>query len=93
MKSCTSRTVLTTLHKLSSISEKVQIRRKFKKGGEGVLQWWFLIRGEEADLLLHNQKWEAIHMQTTWKLEHCYKPITHDQDIGEKDTYFFLGHN
>ena len=35
MKSCTSRTVLTTLQKLSSVSEKVQVRRKLKKRGEG----------------------------------------------------------
>ena len=82
--------MLTTLQKLSSVSEKVQVHRKFKKRGEGALQWWFLIRGEEADLLVLDQEWEAVHMQTTWKLECCHRPIT--QEGGEKDTSF-LGHD
>ena len=27
------------------------------------MQWWFLIRGEEADLLVLDQEWEAVHKQ------------------------------
>ena len=90
MRSCTSRAVLTTLQRMSKLSEKFQVRRKFKKRDNGALQWWFLIRGDEADLLVLDQEWEAVQMQTSWKLERCHKPVT--QESGEKDTSF-LGHD
>ena len=67
-----------------------KVRRKFKKRDNGALQWWFLIRGDEADLLVLDQEWEAVQMQTSWKLERCHKPVT--QESGEKDTSF-LGHD
>ena len=90
MRSCTSRAVLTTLQRMSKLSEKFQVRRKFKKRDNGALQWWFLIRGDEPDLLVLDQEWEAVQMQTSWKLERCHKPVT--QESGEKDTSF-LGHD
>ena len=90
MRSCTSRAVLATLQRLSKISEKFQVCRKFKKRDNGALQWWFLIRGDEADLLVLDQEWEAVQIQTSWKLERCHKPVT--QESGEKDTSF-LGHD
>ena len=47
----------------------------------------FLIRGDEGDLLVLDQEWEAVQIQTSCKLERCHKPVT--QESGEKDTSFF----
>ena len=69
-----------TLQRMSKLSEKFQVRRKFKKPENGALQWWFLIRGDEADLLVLDQEWEAVQIQTSWKLEHCHKPVTQESD-------------
>ena len=74
MKGCSCRTILSTLQRCSSISEKVEVRRKYKKKGENEIRWWFLIRGEEADLQTLEQEWSCIERQTSWRLEHCYQP-------------------
>ena len=76
--------MLTTLQRLSKLSERFQVCKQTRYNG--ALQWWFLIRGDEVDLLVLDQEWE----QTSWNLEHCHKPVT--QDSGEKDTSF-LGHD
>ena len=45
MRGCSSKTVLTALQRLSTVADKVEVRRKFKKKKNNSVQWWFLIRG------------------------------------------------
>ena len=89
MRGCSCRTILSTLQKLTSVAEKVEVRRKFKKRGNTEVRWWFLIRGEEPVLHSLDQEWVNIENSTLWKLERCYQPVspsaTQDLD-GEGDN-------
>ena len=97
MRNCSNRTVLTVLQRLSTVSEKVEIRRKFKKKGDNRVQWWFLIRAEETVLQQLEQEWELVQTQTSWKLERCHKPATEQTSTvnGHPDvsSSFFLSQN
>ena len=74
MRDCSSRAVLAVLQRLTTLAEKVEVRRKFKKKGDNRVQWWFLIRADESVLRLLEQEWEPVQTQTSWKLERCHKP-------------------
>ena len=82
MKGCSCRVVLSTLQRCSAVSERVEVGRKFKKKGINEIRWWFLIRGEE-DLHTLEQEWIDIETQTSWRLEHCYQPVTIPNDDSE----------
>ena len=62
--------------------------QKLKKRGNTEVRWWFLIRSEETFLQNLEQEWVKIENSTSWKLEHCYQPVstsaTHDL-VGEED--------
>ena len=89
MRGCSYRTVLSTLQRLTSVAENVEVRRKFKKRGNTEVRWWFLIRGEETVLQNLDMEWVNIENSTSWKLERCYQPVstsaTHDL-VGEGDN-------
>ena len=93
MRSCTSRTVLTALQKMSSVTDKVEVRRKFKKNRNNTVQWWFLIRGEEEVLQVLQQEWEGIYSQTSWKLERCCRPVQNNGEQSPGDLCSFLEKN
>ena len=76
LRGCSSKTVLTALQRLSTVADKVEVRRKFKKKKNNSVQWWFLIRGQELVLQQLEQQWEKIQTQTSWKLEHCHRPVS-----------------
>ena len=76
MRGCSSKTVLTALQRLSTVADKVEVHRKFKKKRNNSVQWWFLIRGQELVLQQLEQQWEKIQTQTSWKLEHCHRPVS-----------------
>ena len=42
--------------------------------------WWFVIHDSEANLQLLETKYEAIQLQTSCKLEPCFKPSHPDPD-------------
>ena len=46
MRGCSYRTELSTLQRLITVAEKVDVSGKFKKRGSTEVRWWFLIRGE-----------------------------------------------
>jgi len=89
MRGCSSGTILTTLQKLSTVAERVEVRRKFKKRKNNTTQWWFLIRGEEQVLQKLEQEWERVQTQTSWKLERCHRPIDSngEQVTGGKSSF------
>ncbi len=68
--------MLTVLQRLSTVAEKVEVRRTFKKKGDNRIHWWFLIRAEEAVLQQLEQEWELVQTQASCKLERCHKPAT-----------------
>ena len=74
MRGCSCRTVLSTLQRLTTVAENVEVRRKFKKRGNTEVRWWFLIRGEETVLQNLDREWVNIENSTSWKLERCYQP-------------------
>ena len=76
MRGCSYRTVLSTLQRLTTVAEKVEVRRKFKKRDSTEVRWWFLIRGEESVLQTLDQEWMNVENSTSWKLEHCYQPVS-----------------
>ena len=90
VRSCTSRTILTTLQKFSTVAERVEVRRKFKKCRDIRVQWWFLIRGEEGVLEALQKEWESIQSQTSWKLECCHKPVQGSGEQSSGDVSSFL---
>ena len=75
LRNCTYRTVLSTLRKLTSVGENVEVRRKFKKRDGSEIRWWFLIRGDETVLQTLQMEWEKVEYSTSWKLELCHRPI------------------
>ena len=38
-------------------------------------QWWFVLHANENLLVALEEKWASVHLQTSWKLEPCYKPV------------------
>lgn len=75
MRSCTAQTMASTIARLCpTVAEKLQVRRKYKISQDGkIVRWWFLIRGDEQVLVDLEGKWDSIALQTSWKLENCYK--------------------
>jgi len=71
LRNCTYRTVLSTLRKLTSVGENVEVRRKFKKRDGSEIRLWFLIRGDETVL----QTLQMVEYSTSWKLELYHRPI------------------
>ncbi len=49
MRSCTPRTLLSTLQRVTTVAEHVEVRRKFKVKGNTEIRWWFHIQGEPAN--------------------------------------------
>jgi len=76
MRICASRSVLSVLQRPSSVAPNVEVHQKFKKISDNRIQWRFLICAEETVLQVLEREWEAVHTQTSWKLECCHKPAT-----------------
>ncbi len=37
-------------------------------------KWWYVIHADESLLSDLDTKWEQVKLQTSWKLEPCFKP-------------------
>lgn len=76
MKATTATAVTGALKRLTSIGEKVTVRRKFKTtlkaGSPPKTKWWFVVRGTEAELQQLQQEWVSVATQTAWKLEPAF---------------------
>jgi hypothetical protein len=42
----------------------------------GKVCWWFVLHDDEANLQVIDAKWEQVELQTSWKLEPCYRQET-----------------
>ena len=68
--------VRSALTKLTTVGNKVSIRRKYKKHDSGRVCWWFVLKGEEPDLATMEREWQQVSLQLSWKIEPCYKPLS-----------------
>ena len=67
--------VAATLKKLTTIGDRLTIKRVFRRGAAGRHdRWWFHLLGEEELLKKLEGEWESVSLQTSWKLEACSKP-------------------
>ena len=75
MRSCSAVTVANTIAQLCpTFIGKLQVRRKFKSSNSGIKsRWWFVVHGEEEVLIDLVRSWEAVTLQTSWKLQDCLK--------------------
>ena len=53
-------TVTSALSRLTSVGDKLQIRRKFKTTTGNRIRWWFVVRGSEEDLCNLENVWDRI---------------------------------
>jgi len=71
-------TVIRSITRLTDVGSNIQVKRKYKTNNDGkIARWWYILHAEEAQLKQLEQEWERVHLQTSWKLEPCYKhPLT-----------------
>ena len=81
MRSCTVPTVVNSIAHLTNVGDNVlKVKRKFKMGTDGkVTRWWYIIHVEEACLQQLEREWPKVELQTSWKLEPCYKYLESDE--------------
>ena len=60
LRNCTYRTVLSTLRKLTSVGENVEVQRNFEKRDGSEIRWWFLICGNLSVLQMLQMEWEKV---------------------------------
>ena len=54
--------------------------KEFKTGTDGkVTRWWYIIHAEEACLQQLENEWQKVELQTSWKLEPCYRYLESDE--------------
>ena len=75
LRTTTSNAVSSTLSKLTSKGNQVQVKRKFKsiQNTNKTVRWWFVIRGSEDMLQDIDSEWDHVSAQTNWKLEPLLK--------------------
>ena len=88
MKACTVPTVIKSITRLTGIGSNVQVKRKYKANDKDkVVKWWYILRAEEAVLNQLEQEWEKVQLQTSWKLEPCYKlPTDSPTPLAQEST-------
>ena len=74
---CSSGAVQNAIKRICGITS-IRVKRKEKELAGGKKQWWFVIHDDEDTLCALDAKWNLIEVQTSWKLESCYRPISSD---------------
>ena len=54
--------------------ESILVKRKTKDMSNGKHKWWFVLHDDEAILCDLDAKWSLLEVQTSLKLEYCFKP-------------------
>ena len=73
MKSCSAIAVSNALHRLTTVSDSISVKRKFKQTSNSRIKWWHVVSGSEEELTKLEKVWELVQNQTAWKLEPCYR--------------------
>ena len=76
VKSCTVGTVRGVIQRFCKIESGLRVRRKISKpsSDSNRIRWWFVLHGDETLLTSLESRWEAVNMQTSWKLQPCFMP-------------------
>ena len=72
---------MSSIAHLTNVENSVlKVKRKFKTGTDGkVARWWYVIHAEEACLQQLESEWQKVELQTSWKLELCYRYLESDE--------------
>ena len=62
----------------TGLDATLKIRKKTKDPPNNKTIWWFVLPGDEKDLCTLDEDWSKVHLQTGWRLESCYTPLTTD---------------
>ena len=73
---CSPNAVLGCIKKLTGIDAKLRARKKTKDLANNKTIWWFVLHGDEKDLCTLDEEWDKVHLQTSWRLESCFAPLT-----------------
>jgi len=74
LRSATYSAIRNTIAKVSEISAPLRVTRKFATSPSGKPKWWFLLHADEDVLLILEENWEKVSLQTGWRLESCTRP-------------------
>lgn len=89
MRSTTQTAVTNALKQLTTVDvSRLIVKRKFKTAVNNptrVQKWWFIIRGEEDLLQQMEEAWNAVSVQTTWKLEPAYMYSDNETTVEQSD--------
>ena len=76
LRDCTVKSVKNVIVRVCKIDRGVHVKRKVKENPvTNKVRWWFVLHGSESLLCDLEEKWPQVNLQTSWKLEPCYKPI------------------
>ena len=76
LKSTTTSAITNAIKNLSPglLAENLTVKRKYKATQDGtVKKWWFVVRGDKANLELLEKEWSKVAIQTGWKLEQAFR--------------------
>ena len=80
MSICTTGTVQGVIRRICGVSS-VHVKRKSRVSPRGKQQWWFVLHDEESTLSDLENKWTSVEVQTSWKLEPCFQPVTSQNPV------------
>ena len=88
-RSSTQTAVTNALKQLTTVDvSRLIVKRKFKTAVNNptrVQKWWFIIQGEEDLLQQMEEAWNAVSVQTTWKLEPAYMYNDNETTMEQSD--------
>ena len=73
LKNSTTNTVKNVILRLCKVDGEIRVRRKDKEGKSKKSTWWYVVHGDEHLLTELESKWASVNLQTSWKLEPCFK--------------------
>ena len=64
MKSCSAIAVSNDLHRLTTVSDSISVKRKFKQTSNSRIKSWHVVSGSEEELTKLEEVWEQVQNQT-----------------------------
>lgn len=77
---CSPNAVLGCIKRLTGTDAKLRIKKKTKEVANNKTIWWFVIHGDEKDLCILNEEWSKVNLQTSWRLESCFAPLSNNSE-------------
>ena len=81
LSTCSAGAIQNTIKNVCAI-DSVQVKRKTKELSNGKVCWWFVLHDDEANLCAIDTMWEQVQLQTSWKLEPCFRFTSHSVQQG-----------